>query len=151
MPEANAVIKSAVAKTLKDAGFLQNGTTWYSDRADTILVVQLQKSRYSSQYYINAAVWVKKLGPASTPREPACHIRRRAGGAKLEAALNGDDVSLDSAQRERQIAAGIKRSTLSFLTACESLGKIRELLATDKLNNALVCKEVWNLVSRKPT
>lgn len=62
---------------LKTAGFKKTGTTWHKAENDVICVFNIQASLYSSDYYINVAVYLKAFGDEKKPLERNCHIRTR--------------------------------------------------------------------------
>jgi hypothetical protein len=57
--------------------FLRKGSTWYRKLDDLIWVVNLQKSQYGRQYYVNIGVWLRELGDLEWPKEQECHVRSR--------------------------------------------------------------------------
>jgi hypothetical protein len=61
----------------KRAGFSKKAGAWYRTGEDVVTVVELQKSQYGKQYYVNVALWILSLGEAKTPKERRCHVRTR--------------------------------------------------------------------------
>jgi hypothetical protein len=72
------VVKATFAEVVKRHGFTKSSDGWYKNTADAILVVNLQRSSYGPQYYVNLAVWLRALGEVTYPKEYQCHIRLRA-------------------------------------------------------------------------
>ena len=56
-------------QNVQQAGFIKKRGSWYFNGAETILVVNLQKSNYGKQYYVNLAVYVKQFGEERFPKE----------------------------------------------------------------------------------
>src|SRR5262245_58564158 len=108
----NQIITNAFEESLKTEGFVKRSGTWYLNREQTLLVANLQKSQYGDKYYINLAVWMKKLGEQRFPKEHLCHIRLRltsiVDGA-LEKALDGEDRSSSEMDRQVVIDGAMRR------------------------------------------
>jgi hypothetical protein len=79
--------------------YSRKGSTWRRDYGEIIAVVNLQKSGFGDDFYLNLGVYLKDVGDASTPTEAQCHIRWRplvaAGGA-----LPSDPASVVTLLRE---------------------------------------------------
>lgn len=149
-------VKTAMAQELRKAGFKARSTHWYKHGPDAILVANLQKSLYGPQYYINLAAWMKQLGESEAPKEYQCHIRVRATslpGDKAEAlgrALNLEDESMSSKQREAFIAEFMREEAIPFLESLGTWTGIRAAVDAGKLKQGLIHKEVEALL-RAPT
>lgn len=76
MSERNA-IQVTFDDFMKSIGFSRTAGSWYRTGEDVVTVVQLQKSQYGVQYYVNVAVWLLALGAAKAPKEQTCHVRTR--------------------------------------------------------------------------
>jgi len=61
----------------RNNGFTKKSGHWYLRQVETIAAIELQKSQYGLQYYINVAVWLLPLGEAQYPKEWTCHVRTR--------------------------------------------------------------------------
>jgi hypothetical protein len=70
-------LESAMSEILKDENFQKKGNSWYMDGADSICVINLQKSDWGGQYYVNLGVSLKCLESSPFPKEHKCHIRSR--------------------------------------------------------------------------
>jgi len=96
-------VRAAVAAFARTHGFTRKATSWYRKQPDSIAVLDLQKSQYGHQYYVNVALWLLPLGSATTPKENQCQIRSRLGSLypedereiaqllDLESNINDDD------------------------------------------------------------
>lgn len=88
-------------------------TSWYRSCAETLLVVNLQKSDLGGQYYVNLGVALPALTPGEFPREELCQLRMRLDRIvddreSLVAALDLENRASDIG-REAVIAAGVQR------------------------------------------
>ena len=138
---------------LREAGFKVRSNTWHKQCEDTILVVNLQKSQWGPQFYINLAVWVRRLGDASAPKEYQCHIRQRATSlpdtrAKtLERALDLEDESMGMQEREACIDEFMRESAIPFLESLSTIEGIRLALEAQKLKGSLINRELKELLA----
>ncbi|AKJ07781.1 uncharacterized protein DUF4304 [Archangium gephyra] len=141
-----------MAHELRGAGFKARGTSWYKHGPDALLVVNLQKSLYGPQHYINLAAWVKHLGDAEFPKEYQCHVRVRAtslpthNAEALGHALNLGDESMDTEQREAFIARFMREEAIPFLESLGTWEGIRAAVNAGKLKKGLIYKEVQALL-----
>jgi hypothetical protein len=99
---------------------------FYRERPETICVLNLQKSSWGPQFYLNAAVWFTRLGPERRPKEYNCHIIWRVDSLMtdqqskaFEQALNLDH-SIPNDQRSSLIKEGVDTYGFGLLARCES-------------------------------
>lgn len=69
--------EARLAPGLKAQGFKKKARTWTRERGDVFQILNLQKSAYGEQLYVNVAVYLKALGSEPHPPEHRCHIRAR--------------------------------------------------------------------------
>jgi len=152
MKASSSPIRTAMAHELRRADFKARGTSWYKPGPDALLVVNLQKSLYGPQHYINLAAWVKQLGDAEAPKEYQCHIRVRAtslptpNAEALGHALNLGDESMDTERREAFIASFMREEAIPFLESLRTWEGIRAAVNAGKLKKGLISKEVEALL-----
>jgi len=148
-------VKAILKRTLHEAGFVGNASTWYKSLPEAILVVALQKSQYGPQYYLNLGIWLKQLGEEQAPKEHQCHIRLRATSlpverAKLlERALDLKELSMSPEQRERFIVEYIQKEALPFMELTGTVEGAGTALAGGKLSRAMVHKKARELLVTK--
>lgn len=70
-------VEAQFAPGLKALGFKKKARTWTRETPDAFQVVDLQKSAFGEQVYVNVAVYLKALGDETSPPEHRCHIRAR--------------------------------------------------------------------------
>jgi len=149
-------IKLGVNDALKDAQFQRKSNTWYRDTDETIVLVNVQKSNFGEQYYINLSVWVKGLPGDPCVRLPSqavlCHIEGRLGGLmpgedeRLRQMLNVEDESLEKDQRRHAIEDVITRIVLPFLLQCSTRAGIREAYGQGRLRCFAVKQSVLDCI-----
>ncbi|MBK8255163.1 MAG: DUF4304 domain-containing protein [Polyangiaceae bacterium] len=137
----------AVSMALSDlvvaAGFVRKRDTWYRATEDLIQVLNVQKSRYGQQYYLNLGIWLKPLGEVQFPKENVCHVRIRA--RQLDEATRAEfekcldlDSGITPEERENQIRRLVDDVVLPFFARCESIAQIRQVYNSGVLKRAAV-------------
>lgn len=70
-------MEAQFAPSLKALGFKKKARTWTRETQEAFQLVNLQKSQFGEQVYVNVAVYLKALGEETSPPEHRCHIRAR--------------------------------------------------------------------------
>jgi hypothetical protein len=129
---------------LGPAGFARKGDSWFRKTSDVVEVVNLQKSQYGRQYYLNYALWLRALGEESFPKEEKCHIRMRATAmvssdsvADLGRLLDLESSVADTERRSR-FAILLTQELLPFADTCRTVHGLRSLLQAGRLKKAMV-------------
>lgn len=147
------VIPFAIGGTLTASGFKKKANTWYLDNPETIVIVNVQKSSYGPKYYLNVAVWLKRLGKAHVPKEHKCHIRCRWNSLipmdekQLERLMDLGDTSLSDEKRIAEIATLMQKYVLPFLSKSTSLEGLRSIYETHSWPSCLVDRKAQELLS----
>jgi hypothetical protein len=151
-------LERVVHEFLKPLGFRKTARTWRLDAPETIVVVNLQRSRWSESYYVNLGAMVKSVGddPSYTrnrtrPSVVDCHYRIRvddllrgkpvppakisAEQARMHALLEFDFSPIDPLVREAELRAVIEGHVLPFLELCKSEAGIRTAII-DRLKSS---------------
>ena len=131
------VLTESISRTLEPAGFKMKSDSWYQSHTETVLVLNLQKSSHSRQYYMNIAIWLKAFGQEETPRENKCHIRFRIEELcpdeeeHVGRILNLEDASISEAERALEIKSLVADHALNFFSRVSTLEGIRQVIRTD--------------------
>ncbi len=151
----NNPIADALGEILSKTGFKKKSDTWLYEAKDTITVINLQKSQYGQQYYVNAAIWVKALGQNKAPKENQCHIRFRLSSivpeeqqSILSAILDLEKPISDESERSSVLSAIFEKYGLPLLNKCMSLDGLKKALDGGDLEKALVQTSVRELYSQ---
>ena len=145
-------IKTAFDDALKEAGFHKKSGTWYLEKEEVILVANLQKSQWGQQYYINLAIWLKRLEKNKFPKENECHIRLRAHSLSanddefFDIALDLEEKTLTPEVRYEKIRSILSENVIPFLYRCGSVREIKEEFQKGHLSNAMIRKEVKHIL-----
>jgi hypothetical protein len=125
------IIHNAFDGFMKDAGFSKKNGSWYRTTDEVITVVDLQKSQYGLQYYVNLALWLRPLGEAKTPKEQVCHVRTRL--SRLVGTKEGQlsklldlDVPMPESERAEKLTAFLRVHMAPVLEAVQSLSSLRD-------------------------
>lgn len=147
-------IKLGIDVALVDLGFLRKSNTWRLDLDETILVVDVQKSTYGAQYYVNLGILVKGLPMVREtlfPKENECHIRLRLEALmheeeRYKRLLDLEDSSIGSDERRDQVRALVAGVAVPFLLECRTRLGIAEAHRRGRLSHALVHRIVRELL-----
>lgn len=147
------LVKEALGAPLVEAGFKKKSDSWYWRNDEVVLLVNLQKSQYGDQYYVNCGVALKSLGAVEFPKEHHCHIRFRLTAVVsdeerkgIEPVFDLENDSLSDHQRKDKISRLIRDIALPILNGCSSRDGITEALRSGKLAKAMVHKQVKDLI-----
>ncbi|WP_437483775.1 DUF4304 domain-containing protein [Sorangium sp. So ce1014] len=147
-------VKLATDAALKSAQFLRKSGTWYRNVEETVLIVDVQRSNFGQQYYINLGIFVKGLAQQLTklpPKESECHIRLRleslmpeAEEQASQALLDLENISIGFDERQIRIREAIDSVALPFLLQCSTRAGICEANRSGRLGSAVIHKSVRN-------
>ncbi|MER8748416.1 DUF4304 domain-containing protein [Mesorhizobium sp. M1050] len=127
MSEGRDIIVQSLAETASRYGFRGvRATNFYREWPETICLLNLQKSSWGPQFYVNSAVWFKRLGPERRPKEYNCHVRWRVDSQMEDnqskaftQALNLE-YPLPDDHRLPLIKGGIETYGFGLLARCEN-------------------------------
>lgn len=126
------VLTEAFRQPLKVAGFKKaKSDTWIRRNPDTVSVLNVQKSNYGHQYYINVALWLNALGDVESPPEHSCPIRFRwellipQDCVSQKTLLDLEDTSMTDPERTMHIASILERYVLPFFSQTATLDGLR--------------------------
>ena len=101
------VIQTTFDEFMTSEHFSKKSGSWFRTGGDVITVVNLQKSSYGPQYYVNVALWLRTLGEATFPQEQTCHVRTRLAtliGSDEEGLRSLLDLESDMSETDRRAA-----------------------------------------------
>lgn len=143
-------------ENLKASGFRKKGPTWYRMNKDVLLIVDLQKSQYGGQYYMNLAFVPPGLDVEGmpTPKEHKCPIRIRATTAfpRNKNAINSMlDLEQDAREETRRIALSdiLVSSVLPLMERVSALIGLVTELKEGVLQDAMVTIDAQRLLGIK--
>jgi len=135
---------------LTPAGFHKTKTSWYSRKPELTWVVNLQKSDFGGQYYLNLGVSFLALDDALQPAIKDCQIFTRLrykspSGVDIAGILDLEDISLPADERVRLLTVAINDGALRFFQRCESVSSIADGLRIGFFKEAGVRTTVYEL------
>lgn len=137
------VLQTAFDEFAGATGFTKKSGTWCRRRNEVIGVIELQKSQYGAQYFVNVALWLLALGEAQCPKEHVCHLRSRLSALLPDeedrlAALLSLDVPMDEDDRRIAFLEVLNVHLLPLLDTCSTLDGIRSLESSGPLESFLI-------------
>ncbi|TRC95815.1 DUF4304 domain-containing protein [Mesorhizobium sp. WSM4303] len=127
MSDGQDIVVQALVETASRYGFRGlRAKNFYREWPETICVLNLQKSSWGPQFYINAAVWFTRLGPERRPKEYKCHIRWRVDSMMRDEQSKAFARALDlehplpADQRHSLITTGVNTYGFGLLARCDS-------------------------------
>jgi hypothetical protein len=140
-------VQTAVAAVARAGGFKGGPRTWRKEVPLGLAVLNLQKSSWGPQYYINFGVYVRALGPLTEPRAEQCHYSARAESTfsaseewqpeRWEDLLNLECVESDEV-RQREIEMFLSEDVLPFMEQIGTDAGLRTAFAQGRLTQALM-------------
>ncbi|SDA69258.1 DUF4304 domain-containing protein [Sinorhizobium sp. NFACC03] len=138
MPVANPVA-DAVSSLLKPLGFRRKSSSWYLENDETVLIVNVQRSQFGPQYYLNFSVVIRAISTVPQPKEYHGDIRFRleetlpAHSHELCKKLLNLEYPLSDDERSLRLVELIKRHGLRLLLTCNSEAGLKEALESKSL------------------
>jgi len=129
------VLYNAFDKVLKPVGFKRRADHWYRRTAELVQLINLQKSPWGKQYFINIAWWLNDLGTEQFPKEHRSHLRLRCNTflsqdrRELDRLLDFEDHSMSPDGRAALVASFFVDNVLPFLEQTNTLARLREICA----------------------
>lgn len=139
-------LKSSVNYILGKFGYKRKGWNWYAPDGDNLIAINLQKSNYGLQYYINLCCWPEgmTIDGSPTPEERKFPIRVRAEG--LFPSLSDDikryfdlenDLYADE-ERRNLIVELLSEHVCPFLKKIEDVPGLKSMIAAGRFKDALI-------------
>lgn len=119
-------------------------------------MINLQKSDWGGQFYLNLAVCITKLDNSSdSPLEHKCPIRRRldrivSDRELLLQALDLENGSIQNEDRANIITNAIVKDAVPWLLALSTLDGIRNRIMTDDTTRSWITPVVIEFLEAKP-
>lgn len=127
MSEGRDIVVQSLAETASRYGFRGvRATNYYREWPETICLLNLQKSSWGPQFYLNAAVWFTRLGSERRPKVPNCHIGWRVNSvmedeqSKMLTQALDLEYPLPVEQRLSMIKSGVDAYGFRLLSLCDS-------------------------------
>jgi len=135
-------LKAALGEVVESAGFRSRSGAWYRAVPVGLHVLDLQKSEWGNQYYVNLGIYASALGRSRSPKIHQCHFYTRAESLDPEnAARWGAVMDLESpmdpnarVHELRSLLTGVLR----FLESLETKEGVRSAAIDGHLRDGLL-------------
>ena len=129
-------LESALGAGLVSHGFKKKGSSWYREAEGALQVVDLQKSSYGLQFYLNLCCVPAGMAVDGmpTPKEHKCPIRIRLTAAfqehraSIEETFDLERASLSEPQRQEAVARMAREWILPFFDHMKSACELRQAI-----------------------
>ena len=143
MTPRNVIVETATL-LLVDRGFKRVGSTFHKDLSGLTAVLNLQRSQFGAQYYMNLAWYDPTLIAGARPKEHQCHVRLRVGNVPGVEELQSKEaldleIPLDEETREAAITELIGRAC-AFLESGASTEALRGMHGRGELRGAAILR-----------
>jgi len=145
-----AIFKKRVGATMKAAGFVGKGQSWFKEGSDAVVSLSLQKSDFDEKYYVNFGVWLKELGSTAFPAPNHCHIQIRLTSlfpAATEMIEKACRLS-SSVEEVDEFVAFLSAQVAPFCETCLTLEGLRALQQSGAFVRSLTIKEAKALLAQ---
>lgn len=134
---------------LASHGFNRKSSSWYREAEGGLQVVDLQKSSYGLQFYLNLCCVPAGMAVEGmpTPKEHKCPIRIRLTAAfqehrdDIEAAFDLDRTSLSEAQRQGSVVRIVREWLLPFFDQIVCARELRRAIEQGVFKRGVVSLE----------
>lgn len=128
------------------AGFEKKSGSWYRRTPEVIAILNLQKSQYGPQYFLNLSFWLRELGDERYPKAHQSHVVARVSGlvpkveSRLKALLDLEYAVSDEV-RIFELVAVLSDNVLPIVERAKDVDGLRSLVADGTFDAALVVVE----------
>ncbi|MCB9981965.1 MAG: DUF4304 domain-containing protein [Rhodospirillales bacterium] len=149
------LIREALSVPLEKAGFKKKSDTWYWGNDEVVLLLNLQKSQYGEQYYVNCGIGLKSLGAVDFPKENQGHIRFRLttladneeSRKSIELLFDMESSPLYNQARQAKITHLIEELVLPIFQSCSSEVGVIKAVGAGLFAKAMVHKLVKDMIT----
>ena len=151
MIDNEKTFKDFFTKTMKELGFKKTSGSWHKENDDIHFLVNLQKSNYGANYYINLGIFLKMISDGNY-REEKSHLRTRVESlvfndeCEIIDALNLEKTMVEE-QRLLVLEKILKGRVMEFFESNSSREKIENNYKSGQFKKILVRKELYNLLN----
>jgi hypothetical protein len=146
------VVKATVDGFARAKGFRKTSGRWCLKQEATAAVIELQKSQYGPQYFLNVGLWLLDLGDVSCPAEHTCHLRGRLETLMLDqemeisGLLNPDDRSFTDEERTHQLSGILESNLWPMVRMCSTFEGVRAFVEMIPMGSMLISGSAQRLL-----
>jgi len=118
-------IEAVLAQELKPLGFRKKSRTWWRESQDTIQILNLQKSAYADQLYVNLRIYIKCLGTEAQAPLNYWHVDARLERIAPVSSWNDIVALTASAAPDDRVVRAIVDEGIAWLDRLSTLDGIK--------------------------
>jgi hypothetical protein len=144
MSNAKRLVQDALDNVLVTRGFRRRGSLWTRATNDVTQSVELQKSQYGEQFYLNVGLWLNALGTLERVRDTDMHIRLRPdtlfNPIECEEWVRhlDFDQAIGDAERQQVLTSMMESLLIARLDAWQSQSGVQNAFENGDLSHALI-------------
>lgn len=141
--------KKIFGEVFSGSGFAKKGQRWFLPGKDAIVVVNLQKSDFAENFYVNIGIWLRALGESEFPQENHCQIQVRLGSLFAEhVSLIDKACSLELAEQSDidELLTILRERLVPFCRLSLTLEGLRQHAEAKLFVGALIFKQARDLL-----
>jgi hypothetical protein len=151
-----SVLESAIDRQLAARGWRRRGSSWYAETTESISAINLQKSQWGGQFYLNIGLYYRALGDERFPEEHKLHLRGRLSSITEASRLDLDTVldleqPLPDEERTRSLEAAVLEVAVPYLEARSHLSEVARLSKAESLGPLVVSRGLRELIAHEFT
>lgn len=142
--------KTEIGRILEQSGFRRRGQSWLWNGPDGIAVVNLQRSNWANEYYVNIGIWLKALGGSQLPEIHECHLSFRLESLfpdHRELILVGCSLEDSSEEILADLSKFFQEEVIPFVKQCTRLEVLRNFMFEGRLKQGLMTKDARELLT----
>lgn len=145
------LLSDPISHVLKPHGFQKKDSNWRRAGEGVVVLVNLQKSAWGEDWYINCGFWISMFGDNPSPLENKCHVRIRSASLpgvdtyRLEHVLSSQ-VLCSEEERRDCLKDHIENELLPFLVRASTLDGLLEMVRQGLFRRAFVHRKVQELI-----
>lgn len=148
-------IHQVLKEILVPLGFSRKGDSWYHRSTEVVQVVNLQKSQYGNQYYLNYGAWLLTLSDSAFPREEKCHVRLRIEDISDAEEQYKNLLNLESDMgaewRMASLREAFSSDLLPFIRRTGTIANVQRLYVEGELKRGIVHIDAKRLFDKAPS
>jgi hypothetical protein len=149
-------LKQTIGDFLKPLGFKKKADSWYLSNAETLVVVNLQKSNFGEQYYINIGCVPISLKNemGATPKEHQTPIRMRLEAVfpdwktKIRAILDLEKELEAKETRKEQLTTILRELLALLLQRLSTLPSLRNAYKEGFFRSAAINRDAQDFLAK---
>ncbi|MGH2340867.1 DUF4304 domain-containing protein [Segnochrobactraceae bacterium EtOH-i3] len=144
----NEEFKNTFKNEMRNNGFKRRASHWYKNINNILYVVNLQKSHFGDEFYINISCVPDGMAVTGLPfpKEYKCPIRLRLGSKMPEQTDTYIKTTLDmsstisNSERELQIKDIIRNYIIPIADKISDIDKIKSVIINDSIKGIVITK-----------